>query len=308
MKYQKYKKNFKDYTMITIGLFIVALSIHVFMIPNDFVTGGVSGLAIVLRNALASVPERYHTLSLLSLKINVSFFFTMSGVMFILNTFLYIIGIILIGFKFGVRTIYSGYMLNLLIFLLQELFPIAGPLMDDKLTQLIILSVMGATGLAIVFKYNASTGGTDITGKILNKFFHIDLGKAVLISDLFIALLALSINGITSFIYGIVGIFLNGLVIDYLLNKFSETKEVIIVSTKSEAIREFIITALDKGATIYEARGAYTNEQKEIIRTIVTKKDFYKLKSYILSIDTSAFITVNSVHQTFGLGFTDITD
>lgn len=302
------KRTFKEYVIITFGLFIVAVSIHVFMEPNSFVTGGVSGLAIVLRNALNSVPERFQKLSIFGLTINLSFFFTMSGIMFILNTILYVLGMLLIGFKFGVRTIYSGYMLNFIFYLLQEFFPINEPLMDDKLVQLLILSVMGATGLAIVFKQQASTGGTDITGKILNKYFHIDLGKAVLLSDIVIVFLSYTINGFSSFIYGIVGVFLNGIVIDYLLIKFSETKEVVIISNKSEMIKDYIIKVLDKGATIYDARGAYTNEEKQIIRTIVTKRDFYKLKEFILSIDKKAFITVNSIYQTFGLGFLDITD
>ena len=227
--------------------------------------------------------------------------------MFILNTILYILGILLIGFKFGLRTVYSSYMLNLVFYLLQRFFPIAEPLIDDKLTQLIILAVMGGSGLAIVFKQHASTGGTDITGKIINKYFHIDLGKAVLISDLFIAILAFTIHGVSSFIYGTVGLFLNGIVIDFLLNKLSENKEVIIISKKPDLIRDFIINVLDKGATIYEARGAYTNEEKEIIRTIISKRDFYKLRDFIISVDKNAFITISNI-QTIGLGFMNIED
>ncbi|HEY8365231.1 MAG TPA: YitT family protein [Haloplasmataceae bacterium] len=302
------KKTLSDYFMITFGLFIVALSIHLFMEPNNFVTGGVSGLAIVLRNLLSNVPDKYKIISLWGLKINLSFFFTMSGIMFVINTLLYIIGIIFIGFKFGLRTIFCGYMLNFIFYLLQKVYPIEKPLMDDLFIQLLVLSVMGATGLAIVFRHHASTGGTDITGKIINKYFHLDLGKAVLISDLFIALLALSINGFSSFIYGVVGIFLNGTIIDYLLNKFSESKEVVIISIHPKEIIDFIIKVLDKGATIYEARGAYTNEKKEIIRTILSRKEFYKLKDFILSIDKNAFLTVNDIRHTYGLGFMDITE
>lgn len=308
MEQKAIKQTIKEYTIITIGLILVAISIHVFMEPNNFVTGGISGLAIVLRNALSQVPKSYQKISFLGLNINLSFFFTMSGIMFVLNTILYILGIIIIGFKFGLRTVYSSYMLNLVFYLLQKYFPIDEPLMDDNLTQLIILAVLSGTGLALVFKQQASTGGTDITGKIINKYFHIDIGKAVLISDLFIAILAFTINGFTSFIYGTIGIFLNGLVIDYILNKLSETKEVVIISEKSALIKDFIINVLDKGATIYEARGAYTNEEKEIIRTIITKRDFFKLREYINSVDKNAFITVNSIYQTFGLGFLDINE
>lgn len=302
------KKVIKDYLIITGGLVIVALAIHLFMVPNKFVVGGISGLGIVLQNLLSKVPNNYKAITIFGKTISLAFLFSLSGIMFILNTILYLLGFLLIGKTFGIRTVYSGYMLNFIYYLLEHFFPIKEPLMNDLLTQLIIMSAMSALGLSIVFKCNASTGGTDITGKILNKYFHIDLGKAVLISDVFITITAFSINGITSFIYGLFGIFLNGIFIDYLLQKFSESKEVVIISKEPDRIKDFIINVLDRSATIYEARGAYTNEEKEIIRTILSKREFVKLKEFISTIDRNAFITVNNIHQTFGLGFTDITE
>lgn len=302
------KKVIKDYLIITGGLVIVALAIHLFMVPNKFVVGGISGLGIVLQNLLSKVPNNYKAITIFGKTISLAFLFSLSGIMFILNTILYLLGFLLIGKTFGIRTVYSGYMLNFIYYLLEHFFPIKEPLMNDLLTQLIIMSAMSALGLSIVFKCNASTGGTDITGKILNKYFHIDLGKAVLISDVFITITAFSINGITSFIYGLFGIFLNGIFIDYLLQKFSESKEVVIISKEPDRIKDFIINVLDRSATIYEARGAYTNEEKEIIRTVLSKREFIKLKEFISTIDRNAFITVNNIHQTFGLGFTDITD
>lgn len=302
------KKVIKDYLIITGGLVIVALAIHLFMVPNKFVVGGISGLGIVLQNLLSKVPNNYKAITIFGKTISLAFLFSLSGIMFILNTILYLLGFLLIGKTFGIRTVYSGYMLNFIYYLLEHFFPIKEPLMNDLLTQLIIMSAMSALGLSIVFKCNASTGGTDITGKILNKYFHIDLGKAVLISDVFITITAFSINGITSFIYGLFGIFLNGIFIDYLLQKFSESKEVVIISKEPDRIKDFIINVLDRSATIYEARGAYTNEEKEIIRTILSKREFIKLKEFISTIDRNAFITVNNIHQTFGLGFTDITE
>ncbi|NLC95279.1 MAG: YitT family protein [Bacilli bacterium] len=302
------KKVIKDYLIITGGLVIVALAIHLFMVPNKFVVGGISGLGIVLQNLLSKVPNNYKAITIFGKTISLAFLFSLSGIMFILNTILYLLGFLLIGKTFGIRTVYSGYMLNFIYYLLEHFFPIKEPLMNDLLTQLIIMSAMSALGLSIVFKCNASTGGTDITGKILNKYFHIDLGKAVLISDVFITITAFSINGITSFIYGLFGIFLNGIFIDYLLQKFSESKEVVIISKEPDRIKDFIINVLDRSATIYEARGAYTNEEKEIIRTVLSKREFIKLKEFISTIDRNAFITVNNIHQTFGLGFTDITE
>lgn len=192
---------------------------------------------------------------------------------------------------------------------LEKIYPIVPgePLMDDAFIQLIIASIMSAVGLSIAFKYRASTGGTDITGKILNKYFHIDLGKAVLFSDLLITLSAFSLS-FSSFIYGLFGIILNGVMIDYFLNKFNERKEVVIISEKCEEIKEYIMNVIEKGATIYIAKGAYTNQEKEVIRTVVNNKELINLKLYIKTLDPSAFITVNVIHETYGLGFLAVTD
>lgn len=292
---QEIKRQYKDYIYITIGLFIAALGIHLFMAPNNFVTGGVSGLAIVIREA---IPKNSVMIKYLPL----------GNIMLVLNVFLFIVGFIFIGFSFGVRTIYSSLALSIMVFIMGKLYPINEPLMEDLLIQLIYASVTSAIGLSIAFRFNASTGGTDITGKIINKFFHIDLGKAVLLSDLLITVSAFSINGFSSFIYGLLGVFLNGLLIDYFLSKFKERKEIVIISQKAEAIKTFIINEIEKGATIYEARGAFTNEEKEIIRTVVNRKEFIRLKIYIKEIDPHAFITVHAIHETFGEGFISITD
>lgn len=296
---QEIKKQYKDYIYITLGLFIVALGIHLFMAPNNFVTGGVSGLALVIRSALSNLPEKYQYIQQ---------YLPLGNIMLMLNLILFIVGFIFIGSKFGIRTIYSSLALSLMVTMLGNVYPIPEPLMDDLLIQLIYASVTSAIGLSIAFRFNASTGGTDITGKILNKFFHMDLGKAVLLSDLLITLSAFSINGFSSFIYGLLGVFLNGLLIDYFLLKFKERKEIVIISEESEKIKAFIINKIEKGATIYDARGAFTNKEKEIIRTVVNRKEFIRLKLYIKNIDPTAFITVHAIHETFGEGFISITD
>ncbi|MDF2698647.1 MAG: transporter [Haloplasmataceae bacterium] len=281
---------FKEFLIINFGLFLVALAIHFIMVPNNFVVGGVSGLAIVLHSF---IPLSIGTL------------------MTILNTILFILGMLLIGFGYGIRTLYSSYMLSFMVIVLERFFPIDGPLIPEGghlFVQLTLLSIVTAIGLAIVFKYNASTGGTDITGKIINKYFHVDLGKAVLISDLFITLAALYIYDFKTFAYGLIGVIMNGLVIDFVLDTIKEQREITIISEKSDEISKFIIEVLEKGATIYPGIGAYTKQERDIIITIVNKKEFYKLKEYIKLIDLNAFITVNDIRETFGEGFTALSD
>lgn len=277
------KKALLDYLMISLGVFIVALSINLFMVPNNFVVGGISGLAIIF-NAL--IPQ---------LEVGL--------IMVFLDIILFSLGFFTIGAHFGARTLYSSFLLSGLVWLIDLLFPVTEPLIEDQFIQLLLCIVISALGMAIVFRHNASTGGTDITAKILNKYLGIDLGKGVLLSDIVVTLLAFSTFNLTTVLYGLVGIFLNGLIIDFVLDKFKERKEIRIITDDHHEIRRFIIDTLEKGATIYTGYGAYTNNEKLIITTILNQKEYLKLKKFIAEHRINAFITVTSINQTFGLGF-----
>lgn len=277
------KKIWLDYIMITIGVLIVALATHLFFIPNNFVVGGISGLAIVI-NAL--IP-----------KLGIGL------IMVILNIILFTLGFLTIGKQFGTKTIYSSFLLSGFVWLLEFFFPIDGPLIEDQFVQLILAIVVTAFGMALVFRHDASTGGTDITAKILNKYFYIDLGKGVLISDIAVTLVAFFAFDLTVVIYGLVGIFLNGLIIDFILNKFKERKEFRIITDEHEKVRRFIVDELEKGATILLGYGAYTNEERIVIMTVLNRKEYLKLKRFIANEKIDAFITVTNISQTFGLGF-----
>lgn len=282
------KNKLKEYAIINFGIILVAITIHFFMIPNNFVVGGVSGLAIVIT---AFIP-----------------ILSVGDLMFILNIILFIAGFIFIGPKFGARTIYSSFALSFIVWLLNKIYPISEPLMNDTFVQLVVSIIIGAIGLAIVFKYNASTGGTDITAKILNKYFHIDLGKGVLMCDLLITVSAFVVFDVATGIYGILGVVMNGIIIDYILEKFKERKEITIISDKCDQIKEYIIYNLERGVTIFTARGGYTDEEKDILVTVLNRKEFIRLKTHIKEIDSNAFITVNNIHETFGYGFVSISD
>lgn len=280
------KAKIKEYFFINLGLFLVAFEIHFIMIPNKLVAGGVSGFAIVA-----------------------NYFFPLLSVgtiMIILNLFLFVVGFIFIGFEFGAKTIYSSFALSGLVWILQKFCPIKTPFTDDILAQLILAMCISALGMAIVFNQNASTGGTDIIAKILNKYFNIDIGRAILISDLLIVLSSIIIFGIKVGIYGILGLIINSFIIDYMMQNFNINKETVVISQYSELIKKYIVVELNRGATVYAAKGAYTNDEREVIRTILRKNEFIKLKKYINSIDKNAFITVNNINETFGHGFIGI--
>lgn len=276
-------QKFKEYLLMNIGLILVALPIYYISVPHGLVTGGVSGLSIVIHSLFPAI--------------------SVGTSMIILNILLFIIGFIFIGFNFGAKTIYSSFALSGIVWLLERIHPLSGPLTDDILTELIIASLICAFGLAIVFMQDASTGGTDIIAKILNKYFDIDMGKSMLYADILIVLCSLLTFGVQMGMYGILGIILNSLLIDYVMQSLQNTKEIVIISSKSKDITNFIVKTLDRGATIYTAKGAFTNNEKEVIRTILNRKEYVKLKRYIQSLDKDAFVTVNNVKATFGEGF-----
>ncbi|MFC7061879.1 YitT family protein [Halobacillus seohaensis] len=276
-------KKLLSFFIMNIGAFAVAVNVHFFLSPNDLATGGVSGLSIVLNHVMPSL--------------------TLGTIMILLNIILFIIGFIFLGFQFGAKTIYASFALSFMVWGLETFFPMQQSLSDDLLIQLIIGQIIAATGMALVFHQGASTGGTDIIAMILNKYFSFEVGKGVLVSDIAIAFSSIFIFGPTVGMYAFFGVLLNGLVIDYALQQFDNNKEVVIISRKSDEVREFIVNNLGRGATIHYAKGAFNQEDKEVITTIMTRKDYSKLKKYIIAVDEKAFITVHSMNEILGENF-----
>ncbi|MCA1065652.1 YitT family protein [Rossellomorea aquimaris] len=274
------KKNIREFIIINVGLMLISINVHFFLVPNSLAAGGITGLS-VLANAL--VP---------SLSIGL--------IMLCMNVILFIIGFIFVGFSFGTKTILSSLSLSGYVYLFGLFFPVAGPLGEDILIQLFIGFSIAAFGMALVFSQNASTGGTDILAMILNKHISLSIGKAVLLCDVMIAASSSFLFGYEKGMYAVFGVFLNGVIIDYVLQQFNGHKEIVIISEKSDEIRGFIIKILGKGTTVHYAKGGYSNNRKEVITTILSKKDFSALKKFIFHTDPSAFITVNDAKEVYG--------
>lgn len=276
-------KKLWSFTLMNIGAFFVAVNVHFFLSPNDLATGGVSGLSIVMNKVFPDL--------------------SLGLIMLILNILLFIVGIIFLGFQFGAKTIYASLALSFMVWGLEVVYPMGAPLSNDILIQLIIGQIIAATGMAIVFHQGASTGGTDILAMIMNKYFSIEVGKGVLMADIAIAASSVFLFGPAIGMYAFFGVILNGLVIDYALQQLDHKNEIVIISRESEQVREFIVRQLGKGATIHTARGAFNYEDKEVITTILGRKDFARLKKYISSIDERAFVTVHSMNEILGENF-----
>ncbi|EOD00747.1 YitT family protein [Caldisalinibacter kiritimatiensis] len=277
------KKLIKDYIIITLGVVIVALGLSFFLVPADLAVGGVTGLAMVINNVFPQIP--------------------IGAFMFILNLILFIVGFILIGFQFGAKTIYASFALSGAIWSIEGIVHIQEPLVNDMFLNLTFGILIQGIGMAIVFYQNASTGGTDIVAKILNKFFAIDIGKALLLADFVVTFLAGITFGLELGLYALLGVIINAFVIDYVIEGLNMKINVSIITSYPQEIKEYINKDLNRGATIYKAEGSYTKEDRTVITTVLNKKEFIKLKKYIRNKDNSAFVTVSNVREVLGKGF-----
>ncbi|HBV68522.1 MAG TPA: YitT family protein [Clostridiales bacterium] len=272
----------KDTLFIALGSFIVALGVYYFMVPENLATGGISGLSIVLH-------------SYLSLPISIT--------NFILNTVLLIVSFFFLGKEFGGKTIVSVSFMSLSMYLMELFLPATKPVTDEVLLNLMCGIVISAIGLSIVFNHNSSTGGTDIIAKILNKYFNMDMGKGLMAADIIVVILAFFTYGIQTGIVGAFGWFLNGIVVNYFIDGFSVKNEVVIITRKPEVVKNYIFEKLDRGVTIYKAQGGYTNEEKDIIVTILARREYYILKNMLKKLDEESFVIVRTVQEVYGFGF-----
>ena len=279
------KKKITEYFFITIGIILVAISVEYFFIPNNLAAGGVTGLAIVINKFIPNL--------------NVSL------ITFIINMILFIIAFILIGGSFGEKTLFATIGLSIIMWIIEEfLSPYA--LTKDLIIATIFGTLISAIGMAIVFNNNASTGGTDILAKILNKFSHIDIGKALLIIDLFITLMAAITFGLDLGFYSMLSVIGLGITIDRIIDGFNTKKEILIMSPKVNEISNFILKELTRGCTYLKGVGAYTKKDINVIYTVLERKEFIKLKLFIKEIDPNAFISVREAYEVMGEGFMKI--
>lgn len=268
---------------INVGLLLVALEINFIMVPNKLSVGGISGLSIILRNMLPFIPT--------------------GALMLGINIILLLLGFILIGSSFGAGTIYCSITLSGMVFVLEKLFPLDSPLTDDMFVEFMIAIILSALGTGLIFSQNASTGGTDIIAKILNKYFGFNIGMSLLMADLAIVVLSAATFGIKKGMYSALGVVINGFFIDYVINRLNTKKEVIVISSKNDKIKEYILNGLNRGATLQKSYGAFSNCEQLAIRSILGKKDLTALKAYVKKVDPEAFITVNSICEIYGKGF-----
>lgn len=267
----------KDYLVITVGIFIAAVAVYFFLVPSGVTVGSASGFGVVL-SYFIPLP--------------------LSVITFVINLILLIVGFILIGKDFGIKTVYSSLSLSGFLAVFEVIFPNQEPIMGDQFVDMICYLFVIAVGQAILFKCNASSGGLDIVGKIINKFFRVELGKAISMAGICVALMSAFTSDIKSVVLSVLGTYLSGIILDHFIFGFNIKKRVCIISKNKEAeIKDFILHQLHSGATIYEATGAYDSKKRNEIIAIVDKNEYSKLMNFILKIDPDAFVTIYNVNE-----------
>lgn len=264
----------KETVILTVAVAIIAAAVYFFLVPSHTSVSSISGLGIVLSNF---VPLQ------------------LSAITMILNVVLLIIGFFTCGREFGVKTVYTSVMLPLFLGLFEIIFPNFGSMTDSQELDVLCYILVVSVGLSILFNRNASSGGLDIVAKIMNKYLHMELGKAMSLSGMCVALSAALVYDKKTVVLSILGTYFNGLVLDHFIFDNNIKRRVCIITKKEEELRQFIIHDLHSGATIYEVIGAYNMEKRREIITIVDKGEYQKLMKFINQEDPKAFITVYNV-------------
>ena len=272
----KLRDTMKEFSLIVTGTAIVACAVYFFMQPFHLTLGSVSGLAIILEDLTP---------------------FRMSVIAFVLNAVLLLFGFLLIGREFGAKTVCTSLLLPVMLGVLEVLFPENTSLTGDAFIDMICYLFVVSLGQSILFARNASSGGLDIVGKILNKYLRMDLGRAISLAGMCVALSSALVYDKKTVVLSVLGTYLNGMVLDHFIFGSNIKRRVCIISNHREEILDYILNTLHSGATLYEAKGAYTEAVTVEVITIVDKHEYRLLMDYIAKTDPRAFITVYNVNE-----------
>ena len=276
----------KFFGWLNCGLFFTALGIQLFKTPNHFAFGGTSGLSIILSTLFPSLD--------------------VGSFMWIINAVLVVLGFAFLGVKSMGWTIYSSFALSFYVSLCERLWPLSHPLTNDVFLELCFAVILPAIGSAIVFNIGASTGGTDIVAMILHKHTSLEIGRALMVSDLAIVLVAAYLFGPATGLYCILGMILKSTVVDSAIESLNLRKVCTVISSHPDQVKDFILKDLHRSATEQHAYGAYTHESEKVLMTVLTRHEAARLRNYIRDIDPKAFITIVNSSEIIGKGFRSI--
>ena len=275
-------KLFKDYIVITLAVIIMDLGIYAFKFPNHFSFGGVSGLAVVLNEILG----------ISAAQINL-----------VINLTLLVIGFAVLGKSFGLKTAYATVLSSVVLSLMEKVMPISAPLTNQPMLELAYAIALPAVAAAMLFYVDASGGGTDIVAMILKKYTTIDIGTALLISDVAIVALSFIAFDVRTGLFSVCGLLAKSIFVDRTMDQMRLCKYFTIISSNPEPICDFIQNVLNRSTTLYNAEGGYSHENKKVILCALDRRQAVILQRFIRQTDDSAFIMITKSSETFGKGF-----
>jgi len=279
------KATVRDLLLMSLGAGLVAVGVYFFKFPNHFSMGGVSGLSILL-GEVVKAP-----------------WFTPATVNTLINILFLILGFFLLDSGFGFRTVYCSLFYSGLVQVLERLAPLEKPLTDQLLLELFFAVLLPALGSALLFNINASTGGTDIAAMILKKFTGLDVGRALLCTDVLIAASALFVFDITSGLCALLGLALKSVLVDTVIESLNRRKAFFIVTSQPDIACDFITKGMGRGATVWDAQGAYTHQEHQVVLTVLSRSQGIQLRRHLKEHDPHAFIIIANSSEIFGKGF-----
>ena len=276
------KLKLKNFSLLTISTLIMAVGIYFFKFANNFTFGGITGIAVLVAKFL---PISASDFSL------------------VVNILLLIIGWIVLGKSFAEKTAYSTILLSVSLSLLERIYPMSHPLTNEPLLELIFAILLPALGSAILFNIGASSGGTDVIAMILKKYTSVDIGKGLMISDLIFTLAGFLVFNVKTGLYSLFGLIMRSALIDNFIESFNRSKYFHVVTSNATCLCDFIQNDLQRGATIVNATGAFTGDDKYIILTVLSPSQAVKLRNFIKEQDPKAFLLVSNTSEIIGKGF-----
>lgn len=276
------KSKLKNFSLLTISTLIMAVGIYFFKFANNFTFGGITGIAVLVAKFLP---------------------ISASDFSFVVNILLLIIGWIVLGKSFAEKTAYSTILLSVSLSLLERIYPMSHPLTNEPLLELIFAILLPALGSAILFNIGASSGGTDVIAMILKKYTSVDIGKGLMISDLIFTLAGFLVFNVKTGLYSLFGLIMRSALIDNFIESFNRSKYFHVVTSNATCICDFIQNDLQRRATIVNATGAFTGDDKYIILTVLSPSQAVKLRNFIKEQDPKAFLLVSNTSEIIGKGF-----
>ena len=279
------KARVQDILLMSLGTALVSAGVYFFKFPNHFSMGGVSGLSVLL-GELVQLP-----------------WLTPSTFNSIINTAFLIVGFLVLSKGFGLRTVYCSLLYTGLVQLFEWIYPMNGPLTDETMLELFFAVLLPALGSAILFNIDASTGGTDIAAMILKKFTGLDVGRALLLSDVLIAASAFLVFGAKAGLCSVLGLLLKSVLVDSAIESLNRRKAFTVITEHPEPLCDYIMEQMNRSATIWEAKGAYSGATHWVVLTALSRHQAVQLRTYLKQNDPRAFMMIENTSEIFGKGF-----